>query len=159
MSTGSVIGIDPSVAHPAIAVWPAGSTWITEIPGSGSERLCYLYAAVHDYAALSTPDDLEAIFIERPVGRVPSPEMVRAAGVIEVAILHGLDSQFPHRPSVFRLSPPEWKKAVGLVGNATKVEVAVWAADAVPTRDLTQDEADALAIACAGHGMLSKEGR
>lgn len=151
----STVGIDPSVQAPAIAVWPSGDTWQARVHGEGAERLCALYDAVHDWAALSAPDDLEAVFIERPVGKFPKRSLDHATGVIQVAMVHGLKDIFPFSVSVFELSPGTWKKAALGKGNAKKHEVIEWAAEHLGSRNYTSDEADALAIGCAGFRMLN----
>lgn len=152
----SVIGIDPSVVAPALAIWPAKETWQFQTRGDGAERLLNLYAQIHDWAALSAPDDLLAVFIERPTGRFADPALTQANGVIQVAVLHGLNEQFPHPVSCFEISPGTWKKEALGSGRAKKDDVAVWAADRIVDRDLTQDEADALAIACAGGRLVAR---
>ena len=154
---GSVIGIDPGVRAPAFAIWPSCEAWRIEISGEGADRLCSLYAAAHDWAALSAPHDLEAVFIERPFGRFAKAALDQACGVLQVAILHGLDEQFPHPVSLFELSTGTWKKHALGYGNAKKDDVFFWALEKrgeEATEEITQDEADALAIACAGARLL-----
>lgn len=157
----SVIGIDPSVGHPAFAVWPSKYVERLEVPGSGSERLCALYVAAIEWTKREARSDLRGIFIERPKGRFPSWPLWQATGVLQVATVAGVSHLFDHDPTCFELSPSEWRKEVGLKGNATKGEVIAWAHDLL-TRDgfihddLTSDEADALAIAAAGHSLLTK---
>ncbi len=151
-----VIGIDPGATTPAIAEWPTGYTWQLAGKGKDGARLAGLARAVHDWTLLSTPDDLTAIFIERPIGKYTPPELLRAAGVIEATVLNAMREQFPHEPMCVRLSPGEWKKGAGMKGNAKKQEVHAWATD-LTGRALTQDEADALAIAAAGYALLTNE--
>jgi hypothetical protein len=152
-SRGSVIGIDPSVQAPAFAIWPRGETWQLRIDGQGAERLRDLYCVAKDWTRVHAPDDLEAIFIERPVGRFPKRALDHACGVLQVAAIAGTSARFPHPVSVWELSPGEWKKQVGLGGAAKKHEVAAWAR-AEAGEGLTQDEADALCIAAAGHSLV-----
>ena len=151
----STIGIDPSVDHPAFAIWPQRETWRIDVLGEGPARLRSLYAATHDWAALSAPDDLEAVFIERPFGRFAKQALDQACGVLQVAVLHGLDEQFPHPVSCFEVSTGTWKKHALGNGAAKKPDVLRWACDHVESK-LTQDEADALAIACAGSLLLTR---
>ena len=151
----SVWGVDPSVSHPAIGEWPSRNTWELKVVGAGAERLAALADAIAFFAHGMVPDDLEAVFVERPVGRVPSPELVMATGVIEASIHKALADKFAHPVSIFRLSPGEWKKAAGLKGNAKKFEVWNWALFNQPKDDISQDEADALCIAYAGHNLLA----
>lgn len=150
----STIGIDPGVS-PAFAAWPAGVTWQIAAEGDGPARLAQIARAVHDWAQLSAPEDLQAVFIENPRARFVSLELYRVTGVLEATLINALRDRFPHEPTVFRLTPTEWKKAIGLKGNADKAAVYEWAAQP----DLSQDEADALAIAYAGHEMLNRDNR
>lgn len=156
----SVLGIDPSAVAPAFALWPSCETWQFDAPGRGAERLYAIRNQARD-SLLDRPyelADLEAVFIERPTGRWPSLPLVNAAGVLQVAVLDALNVFFPHRPTVFELGVSEWKKWCGLPGNCGKPEVMEWARAQNGARDnLTQDEADALGIACAGARMLEQE--
>lgn len=151
----SVIGIDPSVVAPAVAVWPSCDTWQFKIGGAGSERLYRLGQEMKKWATRNRPADLDAIFIERPTGRFPVPDLTRACGVIEAAMYGSFSSIYRYPVPIFRLSPPEWKKEVLDSGKATKLDVFHWAAPLAP-KTLTQDEADALAIARAGHSLLER---
>jgi len=166
----SVIGCDPSVDHPAFATWPQRGIYQLAIRAPQPRRLYELHLRVKEWAEAVAPADLEAVFIERPVGRVPSPELVRAAGVIEAALVAGLRAAYEHPPTVFRLSPGEWKKGIGLSGNADKSTVYEWAHPLTlnarrwrgegglnQSSGLTQDQADALAIAAAGASLLEAE--
>jgi Holliday junction resolvasome RuvABC endonuclease subunit len=157
----STIGIDPSVSRPAFALWPTARTWQFRIDGEGAPRLRDLYLNTVAWAEQEVPDDLDAVFIERPVGKFPKRALDHACGVIQAAMLAALDDRFLHLPSVFELSPGEWKKAIGLGGNAKKPDVYQWAVPRwekpdVPAGPFTQDEADALAIACAGSALLAQ---
>ena len=157
----SVIGIDPSSRAPAFALWPSKHVERVKVPGSGSERLCALYQAAYRWTQINARHDLRGIFIERPKGRFPSWPLWQSTGVLQVASVEGTRHLFDHAPTCFELSPGEWRKEIGLKGNATKDEVIAWAHDLL-TRvgfihdDLTSDESDALAIAAAGHSLLTK---
>lgn len=155
------IGIDPGV-NPGFALWPSAETWQIKSVGRGAERLYALHHQVRD-SLLDRPDvlgEIEAVFIERPLGRWPNPALMQAAGVIQAGVLEALNEVHPYRPTVFELGTSEWKKACGLRGNATKSEVMEWAAEQWTPRpqypERSQDEADALAIACAGHSLFSQ---
>lgn len=160
--SGSVIGVDPSIDHPAVAVWPSGETWQLRVKGRGSERLMALSDAVGNWTRDNYPDDLLAIFIERPTGRFPNPSLAQANGVIQVSMLSACEYLFDYPVSCWEMSPGEWKRRAIGKGNAKKLEVAEWAIrtwDAHPTyphqtHEFTQDEADALAIAYAGSQAL-----
>lgn len=151
----SVIGIDPSVDHPALAVWPAKRTWQLKIKGQGSARLHSLYRAVYLWMEEHGPDDLEAVFIERPTGGFSQPALYQANGVIQVAIMELGWNEYAHPISVFELSPGTWKKEALGSGRAKKQDVMEWA-HGNQIDGLTQDEADALAIACAGYRYLTR---
>jgi Holliday junction resolvasome RuvABC endonuclease subunit len=152
---GSTIGIDPSVNAPAFAVWPAATTYQVKTWGQGSERLTALYDLTFRHMEYA-PDDLEAVFIERPVGRFPKRALDQACGILQVAVVKGLEERFDHPVSIFELSPSAWKKGIGLSGAAKKMDVAAWALvqDGLKPEPLTQDEMDALAIAAAGHSLV-----
>ena len=157
----SVIGIDPSVDHPALAIWPAKETWQLKIEGEGSARLDALFCQIRGWCANHAPTDLQAVFIERPTGQFASPALVQANGVIQVAMVRGFAGYFAHPVSVFEISPGTWKKEAIGSGRAKKDDVHAWACALLrPTgagKPPTQDECDALAIACAGYKLLSKE--
>lgn len=163
----STLGIDPSVNRPAFALWPERKTWQLDVIGEGAQRLLALYSAVHDWATLNPPPDLEAVFIERPRGRWPNQHLDYATGVIQVAVLHGLSEHYPHPVSLFEVSTGEWKRRALGNGAAKKDEVFIWAnCQLDPAKALeramegpasiTQDEADALAIARAGSCALEE---
>lgn len=154
----STIGIDPSVVAPAFAIWPSGETLRVRTTGEGAARLANLYRLTVEWAQGFAPNDLEAIFIERPVGKFPKRALDQASGVLQVAILAGTD-HFDYPVSCFELSPGEWKKTVLGNGAAKKPEVHAWAERHWTGQFrlagvFTQDEADALAIACAGSLLL-----
>ena len=153
----SVIGIDPSVDHPALAVWPAKETWQFKIKGEGSARFDALFCELRGWCANNAPDDLQAVFIERPTGGFNNPTLYQANGVLQVAIRRGLAGYYHHPVSVFEISPGTWKKEAIGSGRAKKDDVAAWASEFLPGMDWTQDQADALAISCAGYKLLSTE--
>jgi len=161
--TGSVIGIDPSVQRPALAIWPAKETWQFRIKGEGSARFDALFCELRGWCANNAPDDLQAVFIERPTGGFNNPTLYQANGIIQVAMMRGLIALYPHPPTVFEISPGTWKKEALGSGRAKKHDVAMWAASCMFSdgdyETFTQDEADALAISCAGYKLLSTEKR
>lgn len=157
----STLGIDPSVARPAFATWPDCHTERIDVMGEGSARLLSLYGAAHDWTALHAPDDLEAVFIERPFGRFAKQALDQACGVLQVAVLHALREKFPHPVSCFELPVGTWKLEALGNGAAKKVDVAAWAERVSPPQGdpsypLAQDECDALAIAAAGASLLKR---
>ena len=154
--TGSVIGIDPSVQRPALAIWPAKETWQFRIKGKGSARFDALFCELRGWCANNAPDDLQAVFIERPTGGFNNPTLYQANGIIQVAMMRGLIALYPHPPTVFEISPGTWKKEALGSGRAKKDDVKLWAL-CERRKAVTQDEADALAISCAGYKLLSTE--
>ena len=159
----STVGIDPSVVAPAFATWPECNTWQLKVSGDGAARLARLYFQTATWMLEHCPGDLDAVFIERPVGRFPKRALDHACGVIQAAVVRTAEELFDHPVSVFEVSPGAWKKTIGLGGAAKKPDVAEWAVDAWQekepgVRSFTQDEADALAIAAAGAAMLNVEG-
>lgn len=157
----STLGIDPSVRAPAFACWPSCHTERIEVIGEGSSRLLSLYGTAHDWAALHAPDDLEAVFIERPFGRFAKQALDQACGVLQVAVLHALREKFPHPVSCFELPVGTWKREAIGNGAAKKADVIEWAERVSPPQGdpsypLTSDEADALGVACAGAYLLKR---
>lgn len=92
-----------------------------------------------------TGDDV--VWIERPSGRAIKSvaDLSRVMGAFVAAI--------PLTTSIEEVVPAEWKKLVGLPGNARKPVVMEWAIAELEQRcgrkprELTEHEADALAIA------------
>lgn len=107
-------------------------------------------------------DDVAVCYLERPYGRGESiHKLMRIQGALLACI--------PDRVVVDELAPGEWRKAVGLPGNATKEQVAKFAYDtlAVTVGHLNhagaecwccwpQDGFDAYSIALAGRAMCEK---
>jgi Holliday junction resolvasome RuvABC endonuclease subunit len=82
------------------------------------------------------------VWVERPYGaHIRSvADLSRVYGAILAAI--------PADHAVSEISAPEWKKAIGLPGNAKKSSVIAWAKTEYGL-DLDEHQADALAIAHA----------
>lgn len=139
--------------HPAIAEYPSGQTWLLKTEGQGADRLADLSNKIALLAEEHAPDDLVAVFIERVTGRFASPALAMASGVIQATLVHRLRQKYPHPCSVFELSPGTWKASAIGHGHAKKSDYIAWAVDRVG-RDLTEDEAAALGIACAGANLL-----
>lgn len=153
-------GVDCHVSHVAIG-W-----WSQEARGAASERIpaklrdAERLHALHDTTARLTVELLRrsevpppaAVLVERPTGRFPNPALMQACGVIQAAIygavLHGLWAT-----PVFLVEVARWKKAVLGSARADHEQRVRWARGEVPTV-ADGDEADALAIACAGHVLF-----
>lgn len=106
-------------------------------------------------AAMPDPsfwDDVLACGIEQPQARGPRAANIGALYRIQGAVLACLPCPLLVQP----LLPSSWRKTVGLKGNATKLEVSVFA-DGVwanPPDDLPFDATDAYCIALAIRMLL-----
>lgn len=159
---GSVLGIDPSIVRPAFGLWPQRTTKrLDRMPGEGAERLDYLYGAAHAWITLNAPDELLAVFIELPRGKFEKRALDHSCAVLQLAALHALRNRYAHPVSVFEIAVGTWKKEALGNGAAKKDAVWQWASGQMPPMSLTadtisQDEADALAIARAGHSLIER---
>jgi Holliday junction resolvasome RuvABC endonuclease subunit len=82
-----------------------------------------------------------------PAGRFRSPQLSYAVGVVQAALFETL------AVPVWTIPSGAWKKRTIGVGNATKPQVRAWV-DRLGVAVRSQDEADAVANACAGRAML-----
>ena len=99
--------------------------------------------AARALAILATRVEWPAVvWVERPYGRhIRSvADLSRVYGAVLAAI--------PTSHALSEISAPEWKKAIGLAGNAKKTAVIAWAQSEYGL-DLDEHQADALAIAHA----------
>lgn len=87
------------------------------------------------------------VWVEQPSGRFPLPQLAYAVGVTQAALFEVLACP------VWTIPSGTWKRRTVGVGNASKPQVAAWVARLGVEVD-SQDEADAVAIACAGRAML-----
>lgn len=90
------------------------------------------------------------IFVEQPVGKFTHPTLLYACGVVQAALFESLGVP------VWTIPSGRWKKATVGPGNATKPQVAAYAAAQGWTFD-SQDEADAQCTAVAGRRMLAAD--
>jgi Holliday junction resolvasome RuvABC endonuclease subunit len=83
------------------------------------------------------------VWVERPMGRhVRSvADLSRAVG----AVVSGM----PADVAVSEITPVDWRRIIGLAGNASKEQVWAWARELLGEDPPGQDEADALAICWA----------
>ncbi|MFN0092877.1 MAG: hypothetical protein ACKVWR_21795 [Acidimicrobiales bacterium] len=87
-------------------------------------------------------DDVAIVNVEWPAGRFHT-----AAALLP---FHGaIVNQVPSGVIVWRMRPMEWRRHVGLAGNASKQEVADLVARHVPAADWSQDLCDAWCLARA----------
>lgn len=154
MSREYVWAVDPAVSRVAFAFAPVdGGSVLAETLRTDSEsregqRLGWLDRQLRIYARQTASRYPPAVvWVEQPSGRFRNLPLTYATGVIQAALFETLA-----RP-VWTMPSSTWKKRTVGVGNATKAQVLAWV-----TRlnvDVgNQDEADAVAIACAGRAML-----
>lgn len=158
-------GLDCAVSHVALGWWGpegkgAASERLTGKPRD-AERLFLLgeltRRLVRDLLAEPNGPALpSAVLVERPTGRFPNPALQQACGVIQAAVYAELLHELWATP-VFLVPVASWKRAAVGSGRASKAEVMRWAAGHAEV--LTEDEADALAIACAGHALYGAKVR
>lgn len=160
MSERLAWGIDPSIRHPVLAEWPTRRIWRLPTEHDGARRLAFLAVEWERLIREQHTPSVEAVFIERARGKFPKDALTMAIGVIEAVSWRTLAELNPYPTPIFELSAGEWKaEALGPGhGAAKKADVSRWALAQLPDRDrITQDEADALAIACAGSRMLAHD--
>ncbi len=88
------------------------------------------------------------VWVEQPSGRFRAPQLLYAVGVIQAALFETLACP------VWTVPSSAWKRRTVGRGNATKEQVRAWV-DRLEVDVSSQDEADAVAIACAGRAMLA----
>lgn len=82
------------------------------------------------------------IALELPTGRFPKPPLMMHAGVIAEGLAAGAGL------TPWFLAVSEWRKGIGLKGNAKKAEVVAWA-EALGWQGESVDQAEALGVAVA----------
>jgi Holliday junction resolvasome RuvABC endonuclease subunit len=90
----------------------------------------------------------EKRFVEQPSGRFRAPQLVYCVGVVQAALFEALGGV-----PVWTIPSSAWKKRTIGQGNCTKPQVRAWV-DRLGVAVRSQDEADAVANACAGRAML-----
>jgi len=151
----SVWGVDVAAGKVAACALDAGDATLRtcQAGGEGAVRL-----AVLDRQASVMVSELAGecppliVFVEQPVGRFPRPTLMAAWGVTLAVLCRELEGLYEHPVSIVNVTPPEWKKAAGLGGNAGKDDVMGLARELGYAGD-DQDCADALVIASAGRAM------
>jgi len=103
-----------------------------------------LRIAARQWAASYPP---ACIWVEQPSGRFRNLALTYAVGVVQAALFETL------AVPVWTIPSSTWKHRTVGVGNATKPQVRAWV-DQLGLGAGSQDEADAVAIACAGRAML-----
>ncbi len=152
-----VWGLDVAVAHLAVAFADVDSpavvvrALITRTVEREGARLGLLdrqlRIAARQWAGSYPP---AVVWVEQPSGRFPNLQLAYVAGVVQAALFETLACP------VWTIPSGTWKKRTVGVGNATKAQVRGWT-DALGVEVNDQDEADAVAIACAGRAMLLQE--
>jgi Holliday junction resolvasome RuvABC endonuclease subunit len=87
------------------------------------------------------------VWVEQPSGRFANPQLAYATGVIQAALFEALACP------VWSIASSAWKRRTVGAGNATKPQVRAWV-DRLGIEVESQDEADAVAMACTGRAML-----
>jgi Holliday junction resolvasome RuvABC endonuclease subunit len=119
----------------------------------GAQRLAHAHALLTPWlfdASHWTPPD--AVFVEQPAGKFPKPTLEHMVGVVLMTV-----AEVTTAP-VLTLPVPQWKHMSIGKGNASKEQLMEWARERGYEGD-SQDEADALGIAVAGHHILERDVR
>jgi Holliday junction resolvasome RuvABC endonuclease subunit len=151
----SVRAVDPAMAKLAVAFADLDSaavevvSLITRTEERDGARLGLLdrqlRIAARQWAGRFPP---ACVWVEQPSGRFVQPQLSYAVGVIQAALFETLACP------VWTIPSGAWKKRTVGVGNATKPQVRAWV-DRLGVEVGSQDEADAVAIACAGRAMFA----
>jgi Holliday junction resolvasome RuvABC endonuclease subunit len=149
-----VWAVDPAVSRLAFAFAPVDGgpvevrTLRTDSEAREGQRLGWLdrqlRIAARQWGGEYPP---ACVWIEQPSGRFRNLPLVYAVGVVQAALFEAL------AVPVWTLPSSAWKKRTVGVGNATKLQVLAWVTR-LGVDVASQDEADAVAIACAGRAML-----
>lgn len=152
--TGYVWAIDPAMSRLAFAFADLDSqaveveTLVTRTVERQGARLGLLDRQVRIYARQAAGRYPPAeCWVEQPSGRFRSPQLAYAVGVLQAALFETLACP------VWTIPSSTWKLRTIGQGNATKPQVRAWV-DRLGIEVRSQDEADAVAIACAGRAML-----
>lgn len=150
-----VWAVDPAVSRLAFAFADVASpavdveTLITRCDAREGERLGLMDRQVRIYARQAAGRYPPAcVWVEQASGRFPNPQLAYSVGVVQAAIFEALGG-IP----VWTMPSGTWKRRTVGRGNATKPQVRAWV-QALGVAARSQDEADAVAIACAGRAML-----
>jgi Holliday junction resolvasome RuvABC endonuclease subunit len=111
---------------------------LRKLGGNKAER-CRVIAETGFPAALKR---VTVVYVEQPMGR-------QVKGVAEVErVVGSVIASVPKKTSVSLITPAEWKKAVGLKGNAQKDDIRAFADELYPVlSESSQDLHDAALIA------------
>jgi Holliday junction resolvasome RuvABC endonuclease subunit len=149
-----VWAVDPGLSRLAVAFAAAAGetiaveTLITRTTEREGARLGLLdrqlRIAARQWAVRWPP---ACVWVEQPSGRFTNVQLVYAVGVVQAALFEAL------AVPVWTIASSAWKRRTVGAGNATKPQVRAWV-DRLRIGVRDQDEADAVAIACAGRAML-----
>lgn len=149
-----VWGVDPGLSRLAVAFADVASarieveTLITRTTEREGARLGLLdrqlRIAARQWAAQWPPG---CVWVEQPSGRFANLQLAYATGVVQAALFESLACP------VWSIPSSAWKVRTVGAGNATKQRIQAWV-DRLGVNTDGQDEADAVAIACAGRAML-----
>jgi len=153
--TEHVWAVDPALARLAFAFAAVDSdavaveSLITRSDAREGARFGLLDRQVRIYARQAAGRYPPAcVWIEQPSGRFRNLQLTYAVGVLQAALFETLACP------VWTVASSAWKRRTIGVGNASKAQVAAWV-DRLGVEVDGQDEADAVAIACAGRAMLA----
>lgn len=150
-----VWGVDVAVSHLSIAFADMDTDRVgvrslhTGTDAREGERLGLIDRQLRIWARqLAGEFPPHVIFVEQPSGRWRQPALIYAAGVVQAALFEAL------LVPVWTITSGDWKKRTLGLGNATKPQVAAYAASQGWDFD-SQDEADALCCAVAGAAVMA----
>lgn len=152
--SGFVWAVDPALSRLAFAFAEldtgtvAVETLITRTDAREGERLGLLDRQVRIRARqLAGTYPPAVVWVEQPSGKFRNLQLCYAVGVVQAALFEALEVP------VWSIASSAWKLRTVGVGNATKPQVRAWV-DRQGVDVASQDEADAVALACAGRAML-----
>lgn len=123
---------------------------------AGAQRLALLrdllVQCVRELAPIRPP---LTVWVEQPFGKFPKASLDHAVGVTLATLYTTLAQLHPFPVAVITTPVPEWKKRIGLPGNAPKPAILARARDMYGYVGKDQDCADAVCIAHAGQLMTS----
>ena len=149
-----VWGVDPALSRLAVAFAAVDSdtvdvrTLISRTEEREGARLGLLDSQVRIWARqLAGTYPPACVWVEQASGRFPNPQLAYCVGVVQAALYEALGVP------VWSIPSGKWKRSSVGYGNASKAQVGAWV-DRLGIEVHGQDEADAVAIACAGRAML-----
>lgn len=152
-------GMDVSTRRLAVAIvdadgWEDVDTLEYGKTEPGAQRLSRIFHTTAAYVGrLAVDHPPVCVWVEQPTGRHPAPTLVHAVGVVMAATYSALSELYPFPVSVLGIGVSEWKAVTVGRGNASKQDIAAWAAG-IGYDGTSQDEADAIGIALGGLALM-----